>query len=97
MIAPEGELDVYSIPAVVDQLNDAANAGQPHVILDLSAVTLLDSTALGRIMDVQHRYNRQGQKLSVIAPNGSAAVVMLELTGMRSVFSVFGSREEALA
>jgi hypothetical protein len=48
-------------------------------------------------MDVQHRYNRQGQKLSVVAPNGSAAVVMLELTGMRSVFSVFGSREAALA
>jgi hypothetical protein len=48
-------------------------------------------------MDVQHRFNGQGRKLSVVAPNGSAAVVMLELTGLRSTFSVFGSRDAALA
>jgi len=96
-IAPEGDLDLHSIPAVVQQLNDAAGADQPHVILDLSAVTLLDSSALGGIMDVQHHFNRHGRKLSVIAPNGSAAVVMLELTGLRSTFSVFGSRDAALA
>jgi anti-sigma B factor antagonist len=97
VIAPQGELDLYSIPAVVHQLNQAGAADQPHVILDLSAVTLLDSTALGGIMDVQHRFNGQRRKLSVIAPNGSAAVVMLELTGLRSAFSVFGSRDAALA
>jgi anti-sigma B factor antagonist len=97
VIAPEGELDLLSVPALVRQLNEAAEADQPHVILDLSAVTMLDSTALGGIMDVQHRFNREGRKLSVVAPNGSAAVVMLELTGVRSGFSVFRSRDAALA
>ena len=95
-IAPEGELDVHSIPAVAQQLNEAAGADHPQVILDLSEVTLLDSTALGGIIDVQHRFNGQGRKLSVIAPNGSAAAVMLELTGLRSAFSVFGARDEVL-
>ena len=67
------------------------------MILDLSAVTLLDSSALGSITDVQHRFNGQRRRLSVIAPNGSAAVVMLDLSGVRSAFSVFGSRDAALA
>jgi anti-sigma B factor antagonist len=84
VIAPEGELDLLSVPALVARLNVAAQADQPRVILDLSAVTLVDSTALGAIMDVQHRFNGQGRKLSVVAPNGSAAVVMLELTGAPS-------------
>jgi anti-sigma B factor antagonist len=97
VIAPEGELDLLSVPSLVRQLNEAAGTDQPHVILDLSAVTMLDSTALGGIMDVQHRLSSQGRKLSVVAPNGSAAVVMLELTGVRSTFSVFGSRDAALA
>lgn len=97
VIAPDGELDLHSIPPVVEQLDRAAAADQPHVILDLSDVTLLDSSALGGMIDVQHRFNRQGRKLSVVAPNGSAAVVMLELTGMRSAFSVFGSRDAAPA
>jgi anti-anti-sigma factor len=97
VIAPEGELDLLSVPELVRQLNEVAGADQPDVILDLSAVAMLDSAALGGIMDVQHRFNRQGRKLSVVAPNGSAAVVMLELTGLRSTFSVFGSRDAALA
>jgi anti-anti-sigma factor len=97
VIAPGGELDLLSVPALVAQLNEAAQADQPHVILDLSAVTLVDSTALGAIMDVQHRFNGQGRKLSVVAPNGSAAVVMLELTGVPSGVTVFRSRDAASA
>jgi anti-anti-sigma factor len=97
VIAPAEELDLHSVPALVAQLDEAACADDPHVILDLSAVTLVDSTALGAIIQVQHRFNGQGRKLSVIAPNGSAAAVVLELSGLRSRFSLFGSREAALA
>jgi anti-sigma B factor antagonist len=97
MIAPAGELDLHSVQALVSQLDEAVAAGHPHVIVDLSAVTLVDSTALGAIMSVQHRFDGQGGKLSVVAPDGSAAAVLLELTGLRSRFSVFRSRDAALA
>ena len=86
-----------SVDALVPHLDDAAAADCPHLILDLSAVTLVDSTALGAIIQVQHRFNRQGRKLSVVAPGGSAAAVLLELSGLRSHFSLFGSRDAALA
>jgi anti-anti-sigma factor len=97
VIAPEGELDLYSVHTLVAQLDDAVAADCPHVIVDLSAVTLVDSTALGAIMRVQHRFDRQGRKLLVVAPNGSVAAVLLELSGLRSHFSLFRSRDAALA
>jgi anti-anti-sigma factor len=92
VIAPEGDLDLDRVHALVAQLNEAAEADCPHLILDLSAVTLLDSTALSAVVQAQHRFNRQRRRLSVIAPNGSAVAVLLELTGLRSRLSVFRSR-----
>jgi anti-sigma B factor antagonist len=95
VIAPEGELDLHSVAALSPQLDEAVAAEYPHLILDLSAVTLVDSTALGAIAQVQHRFNGRGRRLSVVAPPGSAAAVLLELSGLRSRFSLFGSRDAA--
>jgi anti-anti-sigma factor len=96
VIAPSGELDLHAVQTLAPQLNEAAGADYPHLILDLSAVTLVDSSAFGAIMHAQSRFTGQGRTLSVVAPNGSAAAVMLELTGLRSRFSVFPSRDAAL-
>jgi anti-anti-sigma factor len=97
VIAPVGELDVDSVRDLARQLDEAVAADYPRLILDLSAVTLVDSSAFGAIMHTQHRFNGQGRTLAVVAPNGSAAAVVLELTGLRSRFSVFLSRDAALA
>lgn len=97
VIALDGELDLYTIPALAPQLNEAAGGDDAHLIIDLSAVTLLDSTALGAIVEAQHRITRQGRRLSIVAPHGSTAGVLLELTGLRSRLSVFDSRDAALA
>ncbi|MEA2246346.1 MAG: anti-sigma factor antagonist [Solirubrobacteraceae bacterium] len=97
VIAPVGELDLHTVRALTPQLDEAVAADYPQVILDLSAVTLVDSTALGAIMQAEHRFRGQGRTLSVVAPNGSAAAVLLELTGLRGRFSVFPSRDAASA
>ena len=97
VIALEGELDYHAVRELAPRLDDAAGAEYPHLVVDLSAVTLLDSTALGAIMQLQHRFNGQGRALSLIAPPGSAAAVLLELTGVRSSFAVFPSRDAAMA
>ena len=97
VIAPVGELDFHTVRSLAAQLDEAVGADCPQVILDLSAVTLVDSTALGAIMQAEHRFRGQGRTLSVVAPHGSAAAVLLELTGVRRRFSVFPSRDAALA
>jgi anti-anti-sigma factor len=97
VIAVQGELDAHATGALTPQLSEAVAADYAHLILDLSDVTLLDSTALAAIVETQHRFDRQGRVLSVVTPNGSVAAVMLELSGLRSRLSVFVSREAALA
>jgi anti-anti-sigma factor len=97
VIAPVGELDFHTIRALTPQLDEAVGADYARLILDLSAVTLVDSTALGAIMEAEHRFRGHGRTLSVVAPNGSAAAVLLELTGLRRRFSVFPSRAAASA
>jgi anti-anti-sigma factor len=96
VIAPTGELDLYAVQTLAPRLDEAAGADCPHLILDLSDVTLVDSSAFGAIMHAQSRFTGQGRTLSLVAPNGSAAAVMLELTGLRSRFSVFPSRDDAV-
>jgi anti-sigma B factor antagonist len=97
VIAPMGELDLHAARVLAPQLDEAVRADYPRLILDLSAVTLVDSTALGAIVQAEHRFRVQGRTLSVVAPNGSAAAVLLELTGLQRRFSVFASREAASA
>jgi anti-anti-sigma factor len=97
VIAPVGELDLNAMNALAPRLDEAVAADYPRLILDLSAVTVLDSTALSAIVQAQHRFSRRGRTLAVVAPHGSAAAVVLELTGLRSRFSVFLSRDAALA
>jgi anti-sigma B factor antagonist len=96
VIAPAGELDLHTVRALTPQLDEAVRADYPQVILDMSAVTPVDSTALGAIMQAEHRFHGQGRTLSVVAPNGSAAAVLLKLTVLRRRFSVFPSRDAAL-
>ena len=47
VIAPEGELDLYAVRALAPELNDAAEAAYPRLIVDLSRVTFVDSSGLG--------------------------------------------------
>jgi anti-sigma B factor antagonist len=97
VIALEGELDVHRAHALAPQLSEAAGARNEDLIIDLSDVTLLDSSALGAILQAQHDLKRQGRTVSLVAPNGSVAAVMLDLSGQPSRFSVFASREAVRA
>jgi ABC-type transporter Mla MlaB component len=61
VIALEGELDVHRAHALAPQLSEAAGARNEDLIIDLSDVTLLDSSALGAIFQAQHDLERHGR------------------------------------
>ncbi len=95
VIAPEGELDVYAARELAPQLNEATGAGHPQVVVDLSRVTFIDSSGLGAILQAHQRLRRQGRDVKVVAPNGSAAAVMIDLAGLRSTLAICGSLQAA--
>jgi anti-anti-sigma factor len=97
VIAPEGELDLYAARALAPQLSEAAGADFPVLTIDLSAVTFLDSTGLGAIVQAHQRLQRQGRTVQVVAPPGSAAAVLVDLSGLRDKLNMYTSREAALA
>ena len=65
-------------PRTMEQLDSQLPAAD--VILDLSSVSFIDSSALGVIVQAEQRLGRQGRGLAVIAPEGSAAAQLVEIT-----------------
>jgi anti-anti-sigma factor len=96
VIAPEGELDLARVSEFRNELYQAAGEAAPRLVVDLSSVSFIDSSALGAIVDVQNRLRRDQRQLAVVAPEGTAVAVMLTLAGFRARLPVFETREAAL-
>jgi anti-anti-sigma factor len=92
VIAPPVELDVAS----VTEFRSALQAAPPGTIIDLSHVEFIDSSGLGAIMEARERARVEGAPFAVVAPRGTAAAVLLTLSGLRSRLTVFDSRSAAV-
>jgi len=95
LITVEGELDLASAPNLKWTLNDVTRAGASHIVLDLSPVTFIDSTALGVLVAFQ-RGLPPNSRLA-LAGADQEVVNIFELTGLDSTFDMFATVEEALA
>jgi anti-sigma B factor antagonist len=92
VIAPEGELDLASVDDFRAAVFEAADTAERRVVVDLSNVSFIDSTGLGALVEAHNRVRRNRGQLAVVAPGGSAAAVLLNLTGLGSRLSVFETR-----
>ena len=89
-----GELDLYNAPAVRDALTQACADGPRTVIVDLSEVEFIDSTALGVLIEARTKLpNRDGFRL---AGPGLETRRALQISGLDRHFSVHQTVEEAL-
>ena len=81
VVRAAGELDVVTTPELYADACRAAGHGEP-VVLDLTAVTFLDSAGV-RLVDVLAREcASRAVTLRVAAPPGSPSRHVLELVGM---------------
>jgi anti-anti-sigma factor len=96
VIAPEGEIDISRIDDLRKALSDAEGRGAATVVVDLTDVSFIDSSALHALVDVQNRLRRSGRRLAVVAPGGSAPAVLLDLAGLRGRLPIFDTRRTAL-
>ena len=96
-VALSGELDAYDAPAMRAVFADVAaqNAGGA-VVLDLTAVSFLDSTALGTIVGLLRRVREGEGELRVVLPETQARRIF-EVTALERALDVYPSRETALA
>jgi anti-sigma B factor antagonist len=88
-----GELDIYTVASFRQDLEQLDPAASP-VVIDLTDVTLLDSSGLGALVSLLNRARAGQGQLGLICPHRRLRRVF-EITGLRRAF-VFGDDLEAV-
>jgi anti-sigma B factor antagonist len=96
VVALAGEIDLYTCPEFKQELLRVIADGATLVVVDLTKTTFIDSTALGVIIGGVERLKQRDGRLVVVCADPNI-VKIFEVTGLNRIFSVYGSRDEALA
>jgi anti-sigma B factor antagonist len=88
-----GELDLYNAGAVREALFDAC-AGAKRIVVDLSEVEFIDSTALGVLIEA--RTKLANREAFMLAAPGLETRRALEISGLDRHFTLHDSVEDAL-
>ena len=89
-----GELDLYNAEELRATLHEAAGRKPERLVIDLAAVSFLDSTALGVFVEARQRLvNRNGFLLAAATRDVRRT---LEVSGLDRHFGVFDSVDDAL-
>ena len=89
-----GELDLYNAEEVRSALIDAIDAGIARIVVDMSEVEFVDSTALGVLIEARSKIGRDG--LILAAPQ-AATRRTLAVSGLDRHLPVHDSVDSALA
>jgi len=95
IVVASGEVDLYTSPGLHEALV-AAGACTTRIIVDLKAVTFLDSTGLGVLAGAYTRARNQGGSVSLVGPSGLVREV-LHITRLDDAMPVYASLEDAIA
>jgi anti-anti-sigma factor len=87
-----GELDLATVPVVHDIVARHCS-GRRALVLDLRALTFMDSSGLRLLIELQDR--RDGTRVAFIAP-GPRVGTVLDMTGVRSTLNWVTDPSQAL-
>ncbi|MGN8247366.1 STAS domain-containing protein [Cellulomonas soli] len=96
VVTVSGEIDVSSADALRDRLRLLVDEGRTDLVVDLTAVSFMDSTGLGLLVGTLKRVRLAGGRLDLVV-DGDRLVQLFELTALDQVFTVHRTLEEALA
>jgi anti-sigma B factor antagonist len=91
LVHAAGELDVHTCSEFQQAVNDAQARHPGHLVIDLSEVTFMDSTALGVLVMLQRSMSRP---LDVVVTQQHLRRVLV-ITGLDSVFALHDTVDEA--
>ena len=95
VVSLAGELDLYNAHEVREALLECTAEGPERLVVDLSGVKFIDSTALGVLIEARTRMeNRRG---FLLAAPGLETRRALEISGLDRHFAVHDSLDSALA
>ena len=95
MVAADGALDLGSAPPLKQTLSELAREGFSRIVVDLSEVTFMDSTALAVLVGLKRRLSPSG--VLAVAGANPQALQLFELTALDRAIQLFPSVEAAIA
>ena len=96
VISLTGEVDLYTAPEFKQQLLNVISEGGKDVIVDFSDTTFIDSTTLGVLVGGVKRLRTEDGRLSLVCSDRNITKIF-EITGLDRVFTIYTTRDEALA
>jgi anti-sigma B factor antagonist len=96
LVSVSGELDLYASDAVKRGIDEADAVGADTVVVDLSEISFIDSTALGVLVQETRRLEGRGHSL-VLVTNDPRTRRVLEVTGLDRVLLTYATLHDALA
>ena len=95
VVTASGELDVWSAPMLDEQLQGVVDRVDGSLIVDLSAVPLIDSVVLGVLVRHAKRLRAADREL-VLVTDDPRTVRVIEITGLHYFFQIRPSLADAL-
>jgi anti-sigma B factor antagonist len=97
VVIVEGEHDVYTAPALNEQLDALLAEGVPFVI-DLTPATFVDSSVLRVLLEARRRAEERGVGFAVALGQDETGPVrrVLDITGLVPVLPVHSGRDAAV-
>jgi anti-sigma B factor antagonist len=96
LVSVSGEIDLYTAERLQQGIGEATSVGADTVLLDLSGVGFIDSTALGVIVQETKRLEGRGHAL-ILVTNDPRTLRVLEVTGLDRVLPRSATLHDALA
>ena len=90
----EGEVDVYTAPQLKQQLVRLLESGTKELVVDLTKVEYLDSTALGVLIGGLRRMRERDGNMVLVCPSPRILRVF-EITGLDKIFEIYNSLDDA--
>jgi anti-sigma B factor antagonist len=87
LLTVAGELDIATVPVVRERLTAITAAGARRLVVDLRAVSFMDSTALAAFIHAKMRLGDEGTMTLVLARDSYARLIF-EVAGIDGVLDV---------
>jgi anti-sigma B factor antagonist len=96
LVSVAGELDLYTAERLRAGLDEASATGADRIVVDLSGISFIESTALGVLVQRAKRVAERGPTLALVS-NDPRTLRVFEVTGLRRIFPMHATLHAALS
>lgn len=90
-----GEIDVYTAPALREELSRLVDGEHTNLVVDLTQVSFMDSTGLGVLVGALKKVRTLGGDLQLVITQEKILKVF-RITALTQVFTIHSTLDEAL-